>query len=127
MKKLIPEGGLIPRGWAVSHRCMNRDAAFAYPYGIHLIVRWLRDLRFWLMWVGYPGFQDETEHRLYVLGLQHNDEAAMRTIDHYSRISEKAVALADSSYQAGWSAAFKHMDEQLVQYVESRRAEPAGK
>jgi len=65
----IEEGQRIPFGWAVSHRDFLRQTTVCYPIGIHFIVRWSRNIFFWLMQVGYPSWNQGREHKLYVAGM----------------------------------------------------------
>ncbi|KKN23497.1 hypothetical protein LCGC14_0904320 [marine sediment metagenome] len=65
----IKEGMTIPRGYAVSYRDFLTESKVCYPIGIHLLVRWSRDLLYWLMRVGYPGYRQRKEQEMYSLGL----------------------------------------------------------
>lgn len=43
MKVLIPEGGIIPRGYGVAWRANEYMKVACYPIPINLIVRWFND------------------------------------------------------------------------------------
>jgi len=60
----------IPFGWAISHRDFIRNTKIAYPIGIHFIVRWSRNIFFWLMGVGYPSYRQQIEHKVYLAGMK---------------------------------------------------------
>jgi len=63
------EGARIPTGWAVSHRDFMRQVTICYPIGIHFIVRWSRNLFYWLMSAGYPSWRQTLEHKIYLEGM----------------------------------------------------------
>lgn len=78
MKKLITksmamdigEAEMIPRWYGIAYRDFDRDTKVAYPIIIHWIVRYGRDLLYWIRWVGYPSFRQEVEHKYFRLGLE---------------------------------------------------------
>jgi len=63
------EGERLPNGWAISHRDFLRQVSIAYPIGIHFLVRWGRNIFFWLMKAGYPSWRQKQEHKLYIAGM----------------------------------------------------------
>lgn len=66
----IEQGGVIPKGYAVAYRDLRLQTEVAYPLGIHLIIRWSRDLLFWMMRVGYPGYRQRMEHEIFLIGVE---------------------------------------------------------
>lgn len=62
------EGEEIPWGWAVSYRDFDTDRGICYPIPLHLLVRWQRDIRFWLMRVGRPSYRERIEHAAWLKG-----------------------------------------------------------
>ena len=62
------EGEMIPHWWAVAYRDFDRDVAICYPIPLHLIIRWLRDIRHWFMHIGRPGYAERREHELFMAG-----------------------------------------------------------
>lgn len=89
---LVPWGELIPRGYAPSYRAPDRDCVVCYPWGLHWLVRWARDLKFWIMYVGYPGFRDRTEFAI--------EARARKAADGWLE------TMRARGYRAGWEAAF---------------------
>ena len=80
---LVGEGERIPWGYGISYRDFERDTKVAYPLGIHFLVRWARDFRFWLMTVGRPGYRERYEQAVYHLGVEQGRryEAKLRQMD----------------------------------------------
>lgn len=68
---LIGEAQRIPWGYAISHRDFDTDWKVAYPIPLHFFVRWSRDVRFWLMSVGRPGYRERVERECYYKGVQY--------------------------------------------------------
>ena len=64
----VGEGEAISFGWAVSFRDFDRNVKVCHPIPLHLLRRWLRDARFWLMRVGRPGYRERVEHAAYLAG-----------------------------------------------------------
>lgn len=60
---------MIPRWYAVAYRDFDRDCKACYPIPLHFFVRWERDLRFWLMRAGRPGYRERIEAEYYRKGL----------------------------------------------------------
>ena len=48
-KKIIPEGGLIPKGYGVAWRANNSMMVICYPIFINLLVRAYLDLYYWII------------------------------------------------------------------------------
>lgn len=98
---LVSEGQRIPWGWGIAYRDFERDAKLAYPIPIHFLVRWARDLRFWLMTVGRPGYREKVESEFFRRGL---DEGQRRehALAEYDRLRQ---------YERGWKACADHLLE----------------
>ena len=62
------EGETLPWGYAIAYRDFCIDRQVSYPIGIHFIVRWSRDLLFWISYVGYPGYRQRIEHEAWLKG-----------------------------------------------------------
>ena len=70
LEYLKAEGARIPLGYGPAWRDYEREFIVCYPLGLHLIMRWARDLRHWFMEVGYPGHYDQVTMARYVKGYQ---------------------------------------------------------
>ena len=64
----VPEGGYIPNWYGIAYRDFDRDTKVAYPLFLHLLVRWVRDFKFWLMSVARPGYRERVEHAAWARG-----------------------------------------------------------
>ena len=63
-RRELVEGSRIPWGYGLSYRPFDRDVAVCYPVPLHLIVRWCRDLWFWIVKVGFPGTRSQWENEI---------------------------------------------------------------
>lgn len=63
------EGQYIPMGYGIAYRDFSRDVNIAYPLGLHFLVRWARDVHFWLMSVERPGYRERIELAAYQRGV----------------------------------------------------------
>lgn len=110
------EGELIPLGWAVSHRDFMRRVSVCYPIGIHFIVRWSRNILYWLMDKGYPSWRQELEHKIYLSGLQEGEEAKERLIKYgigkYSYNRGKAEGY-DEGLRQGQELVIRKLEEEI--------------
>ena len=91
------EGECIPWGWAVSYRDFDRDVGVCHPIPLHLLRRWARDLRFWLMSVGRPGYRERVERIAYLAGRAdwHNRETHL-----FVRCAPEFVDMLERSWSA---------------------------
>lgn len=96
LQRLVPWGEFIPRGYAPSYRAIDRDCVVCYPWGLHWLVRWARDLKFWIMRAGYPGYRDRVEFAI--------EARARKAADGYLEVYRAR------GYRAGWEAAFHAFD-----------------
>ena len=60
----LMEGSKVPWGYGLSYWHPTKDAAVCYPVLLHLIVRWCRDLWFWIVGVGFPGTRSRWEKEI---------------------------------------------------------------
>ncbi len=102
MKRLVREGDLIPTGYGIAYRDFNMDMKVAYPLILHLVVRWVRDARFWLMSVGRPGYREEIEQAAYLMGCTEGNKST-------------CLARFEEGWHKGWDAASESMQKQLEQ------------
>lgn len=107
------EGEEIPFGWAVAFRDFDRGCGVCYPIPIHFLVRWGRDLRYWLMRVGRPGYRERTEHAVFLRGLQQERIAYARQEElakdwAWQRGHEEGIALGK---RMAFDAAMNLLDE----------------
>ena len=105
------EGARIPFGWAVSHRDFLSQTTICYPIGIHFIVRWSRDIFFWLMSVGRPSWRQTLEHKIYVAGLEQGSSRE-RAMGKYREDRQFKLGLEEGRIQAT-VAALKVAQEKL--------------
>ena len=68
MRRYVGEGERIPTGYGIAWRDFDTDYKVAYPLVLHLVLRWLRDAKFWLMSVGRPGYREQVEREAYYRG-----------------------------------------------------------
>jgi hypothetical protein len=106
-KMYIKEGGVIPFGYAIAYQDFYRDVKVAYPIPIHFIVRWLRDLRFWLMSVGRPGYRERIEQELFQ---KFHNEILYPIIEERMEKEQKA---RDVGFAEGYVRAMKNMEQEL--------------
>jgi hypothetical protein len=78
LNRFVSEGQIIPWGYAVAYRDFDRDTKVCYPIPLHLLVRWVRDFRFWFMRVGRPGYRERLEGEWRRKGAE--DEAYVRRL-----------------------------------------------
>lgn len=45
---LIPEGGLLPRGYGIAWRELDRDGVVVMPIPLNILAGWIRNLWHWL-------------------------------------------------------------------------------
>ena len=69
LKKIIPQGELFPKWYGVAYHDMFQLSYVAYPIPLNLIVRWARNVKFWL---GVPrkSFRSELEKTFHDLGYE---------------------------------------------------------
>jgi len=96
MRRLIPDGMNIPRGYGLAFRDFQARQHVCYPLGIHLIVKTAAAL-YWRFIYLYPSFWERAIHRTedkayedgynrgYVKGLEAGYENAKRLI--YDKIN----------------------------------------
>lgn len=63
--KMVEEGYELPRLYAPCFREYPFDVLVCAPVGLHLVIRWARDLWFWILRVGYPGYRERIERLAY--------------------------------------------------------------
>ena len=97
-KEYVDEGLPLPRGYAVAYRDFLVNSKVCYPLGIHLIVRWARDLIFWLGRVGYPGYRQRHEQALRKLW---EEKWILESQDLFQDTFENA-------YKRGWNESKLH-------------------
>lgn len=80
MKKIIEEGGMLPRGYATAYDQWQYSPVrhVTYPVGVHFLVRWARELYWWVV----------------RFDLQ---EARIRALRH------RELAAFDRGYAQGWN------------------------
>lgn len=72
-KKIRAEGGtMIPFGYGIAWRDFADNRQVMYPIPFNIIIRWLRDLHYWLMVVGRPGYREKVERIAYLNGKNSN-------------------------------------------------------
>jgi len=61
----LEEGAVFPFGWAIAYYDMSTLNAIISPFGIHFLVRWAYQIRYW--WVRHmgrtPAFQKDVHKR----------------------------------------------------------------
>ena len=68
MARYVSEGGSPGRWYATAYKDFDKEVRVAYPIGIHLLVRWSRDLLYWIKLVGRPGYRERLEHEWFFKG-----------------------------------------------------------
>lgn len=95
--RFIGQGERIPKYWGISYRCWDRYGGVAHPVPINILVRWGRNVWFYLCGF-YPSYMDKRFQKYYEAG-----SAAATAIDSSRRVDderalrmvEKALEIAD--------------------------------
>lgn len=69
-RKFVSSGEIVPRCYGLAYQCWDRRGAMAYPIPINLLVRWGRNLHWWLMCTITPSWADQQRLTWYKLGLE---------------------------------------------------------
>ena len=106
------EAELIPFGWAVAYRDFNTERSVCYPIPLHLLVRWARDIRFWLMTVGRPGYREKIE---VAATLRANTRA-------WAALDVQREHIRETAYAEGWDAHAAKVLADFENYIATKRA-----
>ena len=63
-RRELEEGNKVPWGYGLSYWRYESLTAVCYPILLHLIVRWCRDLWFWIVKAGFPGTRSQWEQEI---------------------------------------------------------------
>ena len=112
LQKTKYEGELFPTFYGPAYRDFDREVTVCYPLGLHLLMRWMRDLWCWLMVVGRPGYRENLETKAYCLGYNTKEQQLKQSATYTRKANQ-------DKYSKGWDAAFKQMDTVLSSRLKS--------
>lgn len=69
-RRRLAEGERVPYWWANTYYDPLTNYVICYPVGIHFLVRWWRDFRFWFWHLGHPGYRQRIEEAVWRAGYE---------------------------------------------------------
>jgi hypothetical protein len=100
----IPEGGLIPQGYGVAWRAMDRAVIVCLPLGLNVLAAWGRRLLHWLRFPPTLAAEERALRAAYEQGWSFGHEAGIREVRPD----------IERAYRDGRDSVYRELKEQMT-------------